>query len=142
MIVIVISSIFLILGISALVAGFNENDVNDQNGLIGMGIVITLFSLLLGFGLIAHSTRTSEPEITFSNPIEKIVRSEATTYIKYMTDMGVQTLETDKHSFYVAKDENIKIKRTRYKNVYGKHAWGSEEYAVVIDNTKLEKESP
>lgn len=142
MIVIVISSIFLVLGVLALIYGFRETNVHDRENLIGMGTTFSLLSLIIGFGLFAHKIRTSEPEISFTSPVEKIARSETTTYIKYMTDMGIKTLETDKHSFYVAKDENIKIKRTRYKNIYGTHAWGSEVYEVLVDNSKLEKELP
>lgn len=141
MITIIISSIFLVLGIFALIAGIRETNLHDSEGLIGMGVVISLLSLLIGFGLFAHTIRTSEPEITFTSPCEKIARSETTTYIKYLTDAGVQTFITDKHSFYIVKDEDIKIKRIRYKNIYRKHAWGSEEYEVIIEHSKLERES-
>lgn len=143
MITIIISSIVLLLGISALVAGAKEHNERDAESLIGMGVVFILFSTCLGFGAICHTVRTSEPEITFSAPCEKIARSDTTTYIKYATvDYGVQTFSTDKHSFYVAKDEDIKVKRTVYKNIYGKQAWGSEVYEVFLESSKLEKESP
>jgi hypothetical protein len=142
MIAIVISAIFLIFGISALVAGINQRIQQDAEALIGMGTVTILLSVFMGFGVICHSIRTSEPEITFSSPCEKIARSDTTTYIKYTTGgTSVQTFITDKHSFYIAKDEDIQIKRTTYKNIYGKQAWGSEVYEVIIENTKLEKES-
>jgi hypothetical protein len=132
--ILIVSSIFLVAGLMCVAIGLFTQDVTGGN-LIGLGVVLFLFTILFGFGLFATVVECGEPTIEYIKP--EIARSDSTIFAK----IDDKTIETKEHKYFLVKEQDIKIKKITHVNSYGVSLSDMIEYSFYIEGEKeLEKQ--
>lgn len=134
MIALWIGIVIMIICFCWCLAAFLGNSVEN----IVASISVAIANGVIVFGLICSTAREGSPIVEIINP--KVARTDVTTFIEYDKEYNGTTIktvfQTDSHKFYIAKDDEIKVKVTHYKNAYGQMALNSKTWEVIVDDQK------